>query len=193
MEKNSVYTIAITVFVFVILISLYNFYTKIKKLHSTQVQIQKHLMYQQGVIEKHSSLLQTGGVPVNSNVLDESPPPLNTEDDTTTEDKREPIRQQSRPQNPIESLLPMLSSVMGMMSQGQQPNQYNNEEEEEEEEGEEDDEYEDDDDEEEEEKDNEEIERKMEMVQEIEKELKELNVDNLEEEGRVDDETPTKE
>lgn len=193
MEKNSIYTIAITLFVFIVLASLYNFYLKIKKLSSTQTQIQKHLMYQQNIIEKHDSILQNSSEqPVtlrrqeiaNLPSLNEMEMEMEMENENV---QQKPTERRSRP-NPIESLLPMLSSVMGMMSQG-----GNNEnimmdqnEEEMDEEEDDDDDYEDDS----EEEGSEISERKMEMVQEIANELKELDIknENLVTEGRLDEE-----
>ena len=185
MEKSSIYTIGITVFVLVIIISLYTFYNRIKKLRDTQTQMQKHLMYQQGIIEKHNSVLQelnsngtveqsTLNVPsVMQNIA--PPPPI--------EDRQEEkTQQQEKRQSPnaMDSLLPMLSSVMGMMAQGGNGNftDTNNEDEEAEYEEEEENEEEDDI------KEN----KNMEMVREIENELKELTeASSTEKEGRIDE------
>lgn len=194
MEKNSIYTIAITLFVFIVLASLYNFYLKIKKLSSTQTQIQKHIMYQQNIIEKHDAVLQNSGEqPVPLRRQEIAPPPLNeVENESRGEDvEQKTTERRSQPPNPIESLLPMLSSVMGMMSQGggnenMMMGQHEEHIDEEEEEEEDDDDYEDDS----EEEGSEISERKMEMVQEIANELKELDVknENLATEGRIDEE-----
>lgn len=176
MEKNSLYTIGITIFVLVIIISLYSFYSKIRKLQSTQTQIQKHLMYQQGIIEKHNSVLQS----LNGNEVP-IPSSPSLQQFSNIEEEEEPVvkPRQRQVSNPMDSLLPMLSSVMGMMTQGGLGgnSRYENEEDESEEE-------------EEEEEDENVEERKMEMVREIEKELKELGtkVENPEREGRLDEE-----
>lgn len=190
MEKNSIYTIAITLFVFIVLASLYNFYLKIKKLSSTQTQIQKHLMYQQNIIEKHDAVLQnTGEQPVPLRRQEIAPPPLNeVENESRGEDvEQKTTERRSHPPNPIESLLPMLSSVMGMMSQGggNENMMMGQNEEDIDEEEEDDDDYEDDS----EEEGSETSERKMEMVREIANELKELDVknENLATEGRIDE------
>lgn len=192
MEKNSIYTIAITLFVFIVLASLYNFYLKIKKLSSTQTQIQKHLMYQQNIIEKHDAVLQnTGEQPVPLRRQEIAPTPLNeVENESRGEDvEQKTTERRSHPPNPIESLLPMLSSVMGMMSQGggNENMMMGQNEEDIDEEEEDDDDYEDDS----EEEGSETSERKMEMVREIANELKELDVknENLATEGRIDEDT----
>ena len=185
MEKNSIYTIGITVFVLVIIISLYTFYNRIRKLRDTQTEMQKHLMYQQGIIEKHNSVLQE----LNSNgavqqsrlnvpdvIQNVVPPPPVVE---TPEEKPEQHEKRQSP-NAMDSLLPMLSSVMGMMAQGGNESFMDTNDEED------DDEYE------EEEEDDENSEtkdkKKMEMVREIENELKELtDASPTEKEGRVDE------
>lgn len=181
MEKNSIYTIGITVFVLVIIISLYTFYNRIRKLRETQTEMQKHLMYQQGIIEKHNSVLQE----LNSNgaiqqsrlnvpdvIQNVAPPPPVVE---TKEEKPEQHEKRQSP-NAMDSLLPMLSSVMGMMAQGGNEDFMDTNDEEE------DDEFED------EEEDDTKEKKKMEMVREIENELKELtDAPSTEKEGRVDE------
>lgn len=191
MEKNSIYTIGITVFVLVIIISLYTFYNRIRKLRDTQTEMQKHLMYQQGIIEKHNSVLQE----LNSNgavqqsrlnvpdvIQNVVPPPPVVE---TQEEKPEQHEKRQSP-NAMDSLLPMLSSVMGMMAQGGNESFMDTNDEE------------DDDEFEEEEEDDENSEtknkKKMEMVREIENELKELtDASPTEKEGRVDEGSVTEE
>lgn len=185
MEKNSIYTIGITVFVLVIIISLYTFYNRIRKLRDTQTEMQKHLMYQQGIIEKHNSVLQE----LNSNgtvqqsrlnvpdVIQTVVPPSPAVE--TQEEKTEQHEKRQSP-NAMDSLLPMLSSVMGMMTQGGNGDFMDTNDEEE------DDEYEDE--EEDEESNDAKQKKKMEMVREIENELKELTEpSSTEKEGRVDE------
>lgn len=181
MEKNSIYTIGITVFVLVIIISLYTFYNRIRKLRDTQTQMQKHLMYQQGIIEKHNSVLQelnANGVVQQSalNVQNVVPPPPIEE---RQEEKTEHSEKKQSP-NGMDSLLPMLSSVMGMMAQGGNGNFTDTVEEEEESEFEEE--------EDDEETSNTRENKNMEMVREIENELKELTeASSTEKEGRIDE------
>lgn len=187
MEKNSIYTIGITVFVLVIIISLYTFYNRIRKLRDTQTEMQKHLMYQQGIIEKHNSVLQelnsNGAVQqsrinvpdVIHNVV--PPPPV-------VEPQEEKTEQHEKRQSPnaMDSLLPMLSSVMGMMAQGGNGDFMDTNDEEEDDESED------------EEEDDTNQKKKMEMVREIENELKELTeASSTEKEGRVDEGNVTEE
>ena len=55
----------------------YFFYQKIKKLNETIGQLQKHVMYQQTLIEKHSLLLRNTGTNINPNeIIQEIPVPI---------------------------------------------------------------------------------------------------------------------
>ena len=157
----------VIIFSVVILVTCFYFiYYKIKKLNETVGQIQKHLMYQQGLIEKHNILLRntSQSTIINPNEMVQNIPPIQPFENEIKEEKKEtPVEEKP---NPMQTLLPMISSLMGMMNQGEEE-----EEEEEEEEKEE--------------------ERKTEMVKEIEKELGELKEieKELPSEGRVEEES----
>lgn len=153
----------ITLFSLMVLLGCFYFiYQKIKKMNETIGQIQKHLMYQQNLIEKHNVLLRNTSTNINPNEITQDIPPIPSFINNENIKKEEKPPSVEEKPNPIQTLLPMISSLMGMMNQG--------EEEIEEEEVEETEE------------------RKTEMVKEIETELNELKkVDkNLPTEGRIE-------
>lgn len=164
LNNTSFYVILFSV---VLLVGCFYFiYYKIKKLNETIGQIQKHLMYQQGLIEKHSVLLRnttTSTIPNPNEMVQNLPPPLQPMENEVKKEEKEP--QNEEKPNPIQTLLPMISSLMGMMNQGEEEEDEENEEE------------------------NEEEERKTEMVKEIEKELGELKQieKELPAEGRIEE------
>jgi len=153
----------VMLFSLMILVGCFYFmYQKIRKINETIGQIQKHLMYQQNLIEKHNVLLRNTPTNMNPNeIIQDVHPPSFMNNETIKKEEKPPVEEKP---NPIQTLLPMISSLMGMMNQGEEV-----EEEEEEEEVEE---------------------RKTEMVKEIETELNELKkVDtNIPNEGRVEEE-----
>lgn len=156
-------------------------YQKTKKIHENQTQFQKHLMYQQSLIEKHNTILRSIslGQPIQEQTI--------TPETIPSIENLQPILQNEQPKvernennekekpSPISTLLPMISSLMGMM------NNMGDEE------GIESDL--------ESEMDEEEEDKKVEMVQEIEKELNELkNVEPvIGKEGRVEEEQKVEE
>ena len=162
---NNTYYYYIILFSFVILVGcFYYIYQKIKKMNDTIGQLQKHLMYQQGLIEKHNVLLRNTSqstILTPNEITQTITPPIQP---LEKEVKEETPPTEEKP-NPMQTLLPMISSLMGMMNQGDEEEEYEEEDEEEEEE------------------------RKSEMVKEIEKELSELKKveTELPPEGRVEE------
>lgn len=148
---------------FIILIGCFYFiYQKIKRMSETIGQLQKHLMYQQQLIEKHNNILRNSGT--NMNEVPQNPPPSFEKLTKEEEVSRPPVEEK---QNPIQTLLPMISSLMGMMNQEEEELP---------------------------EEENETEEKKTEMVKEIENELEELkkidSENSLPPEGRVEEEEP---
>lgn len=196
MEKN-IQIVVVTIGVLTIVGGIYFCIQKLKQLQTLQIQTQKHLMYQQNILEKHNNILQTLTIGQNANgtpsipstastipVLDPilgSPPPLQPTPPSQNAPQTPPA--QNAPPNPMANILPMLSTIMGMM------NSEDNEHEEDSLE------------------DPEETERrKTEMSAEIEKELQELQTETIPEEtvhktefqektreGRVEEEVPKEE
>jgi hypothetical protein len=171
METSSVQLVIISISVFTLLAAMYFLFYKVRVLESINVQTQKHVMYQQQILEKHNNILQTLTIghqtnfeTVNVSPRVESPlvppevPPV------ATEEKKEEEKKQSVP-----NILPVLSTIMGLMNNTDMGG---------------DDMEETSDDEEENEK------KKLDMAQEIEKELNELQIDDAPEklEGRVEEE-----
>lgn len=159
---------------------VYILYQKTKKIHDNQTQFQKHLMYQQSLIEKHNTILRN--LSLGQLNIEESLP-VNTLPTENLQSMIPPLQQpvvqkentESNKPNPISTLLPIISSLMGMMNN--MDDGVNNESDMESE------------------MDEEEQEKKVEMVQEIEKELDELkNVESkLPKEGRIEEELKTEE
>ncbi len=184
MDNHSIQLITVTVGVILVLSGLYFCFTKLKTLHSLQIQTQKHVMYQQNIIEKHNNILQTltiGQQVPSQNVIPPftettlpttTIPPLT---ETTIPVEPEPPKAPEPKPNPMANILPMLSTIMTMMNQDDEgsPSDVHSESLSEDMELEEDDD------------------KKTEMVQEIEKELNELKsetanpIEKLE--GRIDD------
>lgn len=184
--------------------SFYLMFMKIKKILETNDQLSKHIMYQQGIIEKHNTILHelttkinyspevsstttipqistpisTSPAPVSTPTSSISPTPISTPtsispltspDISPTEEKKE-----EKP-NPIQTLLPMITSLMTMMNNSGEMNQDFDEEESDYEENES------------------ETQEKMEMVEEIEKELEELKRVDTIKEGRVEEQVEVNE
>lgn len=160
---NSVQTIIITLGIITLIGSIYFCFYKIRTLQTTTLQTRRHLLYQQQIIEKHNKLLQTLTTgytepslsspisldPIHTMSMEE--PPLSPPRPNNEEKKQSPPP--TAP--PLNNILPMISTIMGMMNN--QPEEHGETEsaidEEEQEELEK---------------------KKMEMVDEIEKELEEL-------------------
>lgn len=169
MDKKFVYGIFVLLLVVIVLGALYLFHYRIKSLESSKLQLQKHVLYHQQIIERYNQLLGA-----NNNITEQirnvsisQPPPMQVQPEHR-EVQREPPQQQG--QNPlggmnIGNILPMMSSIMSMMSPGETSIVDNiNEEDKEKDE-------------------------KKELENELEDELKELHESLREEasEGRVDD------
>lgn len=164
---NNTYYYYIILFSLVVLVGcFYYIYQKMKKMNDTIGQLQKHLMYQQGLIEKHNVLLRNTSQPtiINPNEMVQNISPIQPFENEIKEEKKENPPMEEKP-NPMQTLLPMISSLMGMMNQGDEEDEEEEDEEEEEE-------------------------RKTEMVKEIENELNELKKveTKLPTEGRVEEE-----
>lgn len=157
---NSVQTIIITLGIITLIGSIYFCFYKIRTLQSTTIQTRRHLLYQQQIIEKHNKILQnltTGyrespiSSPISLDPIHNMDEPILPPPQSNTEEKR----QNNPAVAPLNNILPMISTIMGMMNN--QPEEHGETEslldEEEKEELEK---------------------KKMEMVDEIEKELQEL-------------------
>ena len=198
MENNSLQIIVVTISVITLLGSIYFCLQKLRTIESLQTQTQKHLMYQQNIIEKHNNILKTLSIshdaglsspslvvntsPVQSSsfdvpILDSTVTPPSAPPTTTgvpsTESSPSPTGGGATA-NPINNILPMLSTIMGMMNQDQTDGYSDTDDED----------Y---------------NEQKEMMAQEIEKELSELKKEEVEPlpktekgEGRVEEheETP---
>jgi len=171
METSSVQLVIISISVFTLLAAMYFLFYKVRVLESINVQTQKHVMYQQQILEKHNNILQTLTIghqtnfeTVNVSPRVESPlvPPVVPP--VATEEKKEDEKKQSVP-----NILPVLSTIMGLMNNtdmgGDETEELSDDEEETEK-------------------------KKIDMAQEIEKELNELQIDADSEklEGRVEEE-----
>jgi len=178
---NSVQTIIITLGIITLIGSIYFCFYKIRTLQSTTIQTRRHLLYQQQIIEKHNKILQnlTTGYresPISLDPIHTMDEPILPPPQSNTEEKR----QNNPTVAPLNNILPMISTIMGMMNN--QPEEHGETEslldEEEKEELQK---------------------KKLEMVDEIEKELEELTheketvepiqkktIENIQE-GRVDD------
>ena len=171
METSSVQLVIISIGVFTLLAAMYFLFYKVRVLESINVQTQKHVMYQQQILEKHNNILQTLTIghqtnfeTVNVSPRVESPlvPPVVPP--VATEEKKEDEKKQSVP-----NILPVLSTIMGLMNNtdmgGDETEELSDDEEETEK-------------------------KKIDMAQEIEKELNELQIDTDSEklEGRVEEE-----
>lgn len=171
METSSVQLVIISISVFTLLAAMYFLFYKVRVLESINVQTQKHVMYQQQILEKHNNILQTLTIghqtnfeTVNVPPRVESPlvPPVVPP--VATEEKKEDDKKQSVP-----NILPVLSTIMGLMNNtdmgGDETEELSDDEEETEK-------------------------KKIDMAQEIEKELNELQIDADSEklEGRVEEE-----
>ena len=176
MDNHSIQLITVTVGVILVLSGLYFCFTKMKTLHSLQIQTQKHVMYQQNIIEKHNNILQT--LTIGQQVPSQTvipPLPETTLPTTTIPVEPEPPKPPEPKPNPMANILPMLSTIMTMMNQDDDgsPTDIHSETVSEDLELEEDND------------------KKNDMVQEIEKELNELKsetanpIEKLE--GRIDD------
>lgn len=160
---NSVQTIIITLGIITLIGSIYFCFYKIRTLQTTTLQTRRHLLYQQQIIEKHNKLLQT----LTTGYTEPSLSSPISFDSNHAMSMEEPALSPPRPNNeekkqsppptaaPLNNILPMISTIMGMMNN--QPEEHGETEsvldEEEQEELEK---------------------KKMEMADEIEKELQEL-------------------
>lgn len=182
MDTNTYFYLLVTGCI-VLIGCVYILYQKTKKIHDNQTQFQKHLMYQQSLIEKHNTILRNlslgqpnveESLPVNTLPVENLQPMMTQQQEQPVEKKE---NTESNKPSPMSTLLPMISSLMGMMNNMGEGEVDDNESDIESE------------------MDEEEQEKKVEMVQEIEKELNELkNVDSvLPKEGRVEDESKTEE
>lgn len=162
MDKKLIYGVLILLFVAVLFGALYIFHYRIKSLETSKLQLQKHLMYHQQVIERYNQIFQSSNsvpniqdIPVPLEPLSQQERPVQTQPNVT-----------AQPQTPagmnLNSILPMMSSLMSIMKPSSET--------------ENEDESQDD-------------EAKKELENELENELKELqeSIRNEVEEGRVDD------
>lgn len=164
MDKKLIYGVLILLFVAVLLGALYIFHYRIKSLETSKLQLQKHIMYHQQVIERYNQIFQSSNsvpnfqdIPVPLEPFSQEERPVQTQPNVT-----------AQPQTPagmnINSILPMMSSLMSIMKPSSETEN----------------------DDEPESQDNE---AKKELENELENELKELqeSIRNEVEEGRVDD------
>lgn len=107
MDKNLIYGILISLFVAVLLGTMYLFHYRIKSLEASKLQLQKHILYHQQIIERYNRALQSSNIEENFQDV-----PL------------EPIRPQEVQPNPspvpqaginLQNILPMMSSIMSIM------------------------------------------------------------------------------
>lgn len=99
---------------------------RINKLNDKSKKLQKHILYQQGILEKQNKLI---GSKTEEQTIQPPPPPTITEEEELP-DPPQPVQpqqqivastvshnqQQGPRQNPIANLLPLVSSVMTMMN-----------------------------------------------------------------------------
>ncbi len=149
MENNSIQIIVVTISVITLLGSIYFCLQKLRTIESLQTQTQKHLMYQQNIIEKHNNILKTLSIshdaglgsptlvtnaspaPTTSSSFDipvlnspsfssEAPSPSTPAPSTETPVHSAGVgANASGNVNPMNNILPMLSTIMGMMNQDQ--------------------------------------------------------------------------
>ena len=166
MDKKFIYGSFVLLFVILLLGALYLFHYRIKSLETTKLQLQKHVLYHQQIIERYNQLLGTGSISQNNTSIPiPQPLPRMPEQPIQTENSR-PSQRQSNPTGGMNmgSILPMVSSIMSMMNPGESNSVENSKEESE--------------------KDD-----KKELESELENELKELqeSLQQEEPEGRIDD------
>jgi hypothetical protein len=175
MDKKFLYGIFFLLLVVIVLGALYLFHYRIKSLEASKLQLQKHILYHQQIIERYNQLLGNNNITeqIRNVPISQSPPPPIQMQAEHREVQREPQPQpqpQQQGQNPlggmnVGNILPMMSSIMSMMSPSETSVVDNINEED---------------------KENDD---KKELENELEDELKELQ-DSLREEvseGRVDD------
>lgn len=112
MDKKLIYGALIILFIAILLGALYIFHKRIKSLESTKLQLQKHILYHQQVIERYNQYMRSSNP-------EESIPNIPLE--SLHPQVVEPPVQQERPspssplQGGMGSILPMMSSLMSMM------------------------------------------------------------------------------
>lgn len=174
MDKKFIYGIFVFLLVVILLGALYLFHYRIKSLESSKLQLQKHVLYHQQIIERYNQLLGANNniAEVRNNSRSQPPlprPPMHVQVEEPDSQIQQPQPQQA--QNPLGGLnvgniLPMMSSIMSIMNPEEtNTNVVDNVNE-----------------------DDAERESKKELEEELENELKELK-DSIQEdsEGRVDD------
>ena len=114
METSSVQLVIISISVFTLLAAMYFLFYKVRVLESINVQTQKHVMYQQQILEKHNNILQTLTIGHQTNFETVNVPPRVESPlvpPVATEEKKEDEKKQSVP-----NILPVLSTIMGLMN-----------------------------------------------------------------------------
>ena len=176
MDKKFIYGIFVFLLVVILLGALYLFHYRIKSLESSKLQLQKHVLYHQQIIERYNQLLGANNniAEVRNNSRSQPPlprPPMHVQVEEPDSQIQQPQPQPQQTQNPLGGLnvgniLPMMSSIMSIMNPEEtNTNVVDNVNE-----------------------DDAERESKKELEEELENELKELK-DSIQEdsEGRVDD------
>ncbi len=165
MDKNLIYGFFILLLLAILFGALYIFHYRIKALESSKLELQKHILYHQQIIERYNRLFQSANT---AESFQDIPVPLNPMQPTPRETETQaPVPPQTAGGTNLNSILPMMSSLMSIM----QPNSETTPTEEPEDADEE---------------------AKRELENELEKELKELqdSIRGEGEEGRVDDIKP---
>ena len=115
MFSNEMMFYGFSFMIFILIFALVFTNVRINKLNDKSKKLQKHIMYQQGIMEKYNKMI--GNKKENNELI---PPPVEEELPEIEETKSSvvaPAPAPEPPRNPIANLLPIMTSVMSMMNQ----------------------------------------------------------------------------
>lgn len=120
MFSNEMMFYGFSFMIFILICGLVFTNVRITKLNDKSKKLQKHIMYQQGIMEKYNKMI--GDKKDNNELI---PPPVEEEDELPEiEERKAPVVAPAAPEpprNPIANLLPIMTSVMTMMNQNEGP------------------------------------------------------------------------
>ena len=113
MFSNEMMFYGFSFMIFILIFALVFTNVRINKLNDKSKKLQKHIMYQQGIMEKYNKMI--GNKKENNELI---PPPVEEELPEIEETKSSVVAPAPEPpRNPIANLLPIMTSVMSMMNQ----------------------------------------------------------------------------
>lgn len=121
MFSNEMMFYGFSFMIFILIFALVFTNVRINKLNDKSKKLQKHIMYQQGIMEKYNKMI--GDKKDNNELI---PPPVEEEELPEIEERKAPVVAPAAaapepPRNPMANLLPIMTSVMSMMNQNEGP------------------------------------------------------------------------